>query len=295
MQRCLRTTEMAQSGRWAAEAQKVPAPSPPRNSLAGSLILANPRPVEANGLIFVYLWLCAVLYITCYIFKPVNSFLKRLHTWAKAWATPGRKAGDTGRHPTPGRLSQETRGFLFLEFSLIKAKRRPRFLHCDPFRWGLKAGYKSEMEHTLTELYLSSFLIKQKTQKHMGVQFFFPRQRQKPATSSLLLLSCCQVGDLVKIGSASHLFIWTIRVAICKGALLVWPGLLLPFVLQDCSTGSKRRLTVPPLPRVTSAHMPRSPWYHPILMTNTGRADRGRLWRWLLWKLLFLNWPADPV
>lgn len=65
---------------------------------------------------------------------------------------------------------------------------------------------KSEMDHTLSELYLSSFLIKQTAQKPLGVHLSCLTETE-PAMSSLLLLFSCQVGDSVKIEAASHLFI----------------------------------------------------------------------------------------
>ena len=213
----------------------------PGASLTGQLILSNPHWEGQPGRLS-YSYDLRVLYIACFIFKPVNRFLKRLHIWAEIWAAQRRshRQGGENSHPRPGGPGQETMGFPFSWIFSNQNKNEANLLTPWPLLVRLETGYKFEMDHTLTELYLSSFLIKPKAQGPQGVNFFSFWQRQKPATMGLLLLSCCQVGDSVKIGTASHLFTGTRGVAICTGAQLVWPWLLLNFFFpQDCSKDLK--------------------------------------------------------
>lgn len=96
---------------------------------------------------------------------------------------------------------------VFLGFLKSKQKRGIGFYTVTPSGEAGKLAINPNGPHTYGTIFIK-LLNKAKDSEAFGSQLFSPpRQRQKPATSSLLLLFSCQVGDSVKIESASHLFI----------------------------------------------------------------------------------------
>lgn len=203
------------------------------------------------------------------------------------------RRGGNGSHPRPERPSQETMGFPLSWVFSNQSKNEADVFTVTPSGKVRKLAINLRWTTHLLN-YIYQFLNKAESSEALGSKlcFFSFWQRQKPATIGLLLLSCCQVGDSVKIGAGSHLFTGTHRVAICRGALLVWPWLLLNLFFPRLFQGSKRRLAAPP-PRVTFACRSCSPRYHHVAVTNTGWTDWGPLWSWMSHRLLFLRWLVD--